>query len=227
MSAAFSSSIRSIRANWIARSTLSRSRNINVGSVDSQIAISPAPAACSSRSPASIAGTHQVNGNGYLGPLQLSQAPDGTLTGTIYGNAVAGHYASGTGSVARDVISGEIPVLFSATGVVAPLVRGGQLRALAVTGSQRSSALPEVPTVAESGLPGFEVSSWYGVLAPAGTPAETVGRLHAELVRILALPDVLVSAKTGHLSARPTPSAACGPWRDGASAPGDRPWLPS
>ena len=97
---------------------------------------------------------------------------------------------SGTGRVARDVISGEIPILFSATGVVAPLVRGGQLRALAVTGSQRSSALPEVPTVAESGLPGFEVSSWYGVLAPAGTPAEIVGRLHAELVRILALPEV-------------------------------------
>ncbi|MBP8295845.1 MAG: tripartite tricarboxylate transporter substrate binding protein [Burkholderiales bacterium] len=97
---------------------------------------------------------------------------------------------SGTGSVARDVISGEIPILFSATGVVAPLVRGGQLRALAVTGSQRSSALPEVPTVAEAGLPGFEVSSWYGVLAPAGTPAGIVGRLHAELVRILALPDV-------------------------------------
>lgn len=97
---------------------------------------------------------------------------------------------SGTGSVARDVISGAIPILFSATGVVAPLVRGGQLRALAVTGSQRSSALPEVPTVAESGLPGFEVSSWYGVLAPAGTPAEIVGRLHAELVRILALPEV-------------------------------------
>ena len=90
----------------------------------------------------------------------------------------------------KDVISGEIPIVFSATGTVAPFVRSAQLRALAVTGSRRSSALPEVPTVAESGFPGFEVSSWYGVLAPAGTPPEIVGRLHEELVRILALPDV-------------------------------------
>jgi tripartite-type tricarboxylate transporter receptor subunit TctC len=97
---------------------------------------------------------------------------------------------NGPGSVVKDVITGEIPIVFSSTGTTAPFVRSGQLRALAVTGSRRSSALPDVPTVAESGFPGFEVSSWYGVLAPAGTPPEIVGRLHGELVRILALPDV-------------------------------------
>jgi tripartite-type tricarboxylate transporter receptor subunit TctC len=97
---------------------------------------------------------------------------------------------SGTGSVARDVVSGEIPVLFSATGTVTPFVRSGQLRALAVTGRERSSALPDVPTVAESGYPGFDVGSWYGVLVPAGTPAEIVNRLHGELTRILAMPEM-------------------------------------
>jgi len=97
---------------------------------------------------------------------------------------------NGAGSVFKDVITGEIPIVISSTGTTAPFVRSGQLRALAVTASRRSAALPDVPTVAESGFPGFEVNSWYGVLAPAGTPPEIVGRLHDELVRILALPDV-------------------------------------
>lgn len=97
---------------------------------------------------------------------------------------------NGPGNVVKDVITGEIPVAFSSTGTVGPFVRSGQLRALAVTGGRRSSALPDVPTVAESGFPGFEVNSWYGVLAPAGTPPEIIERLHFELVRILELPDV-------------------------------------
>jgi len=97
---------------------------------------------------------------------------------------------SGLGTVIRDVITGEIPIVFSSTGTVTPFVRNGQLRALAVTGARRSSALPDVPTVAESGFPGFDVSSWYGVLAPAGTPPEIVDRLHAEIARVLARPEV-------------------------------------
>ncbi len=97
---------------------------------------------------------------------------------------------NGAGSVFKDVITGEIPMVVSSTGTTAPFVRSGQVRALAVTSSRRSSALPEVPTVAESGFPGYEVTSWYGLLAPAGTPPEIVGRLRDEVVRILALPDV-------------------------------------
>jgi tripartite-type tricarboxylate transporter receptor subunit TctC len=97
---------------------------------------------------------------------------------------------NGAGSVFKDVITGEIPMVVSSTGTTAPFVRSGQVRALAVTSSRRSSALPEVPTVAESGFPEYEVTSWYGLLAPAGTPPEIVGRLRDEVVRILALPDV-------------------------------------
>jgi tripartite-type tricarboxylate transporter receptor subunit TctC len=69
-------------------------------------------------------------------------------------------------------------------------VTGGKLRAIAVSSAKRVAAAPDLPTVAESGLPGFETGSWQGVLAPAGTPREIVDRMNAEVRRILALPDV-------------------------------------
>src|SRR6185295_10210869 len=73
---------------------------------------------------------------------------------------------------------------------VLPVVREGKLRALAVTSLRRSSAAPELPTIAESGYPGFEHMSWSGLLAPARTPAPRAGTLHLETVRALALPDL-------------------------------------
>jgi tripartite-type tricarboxylate transporter receptor subunit TctC len=69
-------------------------------------------------------------------------------------------------------------------------VRTGRLRALATTGAQRSTALPELPTVAEAGVPGYEASLWYGFIGPARIPPEIVHRLNAEIVAVLALPDV-------------------------------------
>jgi len=74
--------------------------------------------------------------------------------------------------------------------VVLPLVREGKLRAIAVTSLQRSPSAPELPTVAESGYPGFDVTIWYGVLAPAGTPPAIVRRLHLEIAKALAQPDL-------------------------------------
>lgn len=71
-----------------------------------------------------------------------------------------------------------------------PHVKTGRLKALAVTGPARAAVAPEIPTVAESGLPGFEVTSWYGLFVPAGTPEKIVKTLHAEAVKALALPDV-------------------------------------
>jgi tripartite-type tricarboxylate transporter receptor subunit TctC len=71
-----------------------------------------------------------------------------------------------------------------------PQVKAGRLRALGVGSLQRSAVMPEVPTVAEAGLPGFEAGAWYGVLAPAATPRALVERLNGELTRILKLPDV-------------------------------------
>lgn len=85
------------------------------------------------------------------------------------------------GGVLNDVVSGEVPIAFSSVPTVAPFVQRGKLRALAITGSQRSAMLPDVPTVAESGYPGFEVRSWYGIVAPAETPTATIGKLRRAL----------------------------------------------
>jgi tripartite-type tricarboxylate transporter receptor subunit TctC len=89
-----------------------------------------------------------------------------------------------------DLIGGRVTMMFSPMAAVLPVVREGKLRALAVTSLRRSSAAPELPTIAESGYPGFESTVWYGLLAPARTPATIVGKLHLETVKALAQPDV-------------------------------------
>lgn len=96
----------------------------------------------------------------------------------------------GNAPAVTSVVSGEAQVVFGGIAQAGPLVKAGRLRALGVAGAQRSQVLPEVPTIAESGLPGFEVSAWYGLLAPAGTPRVIVERLNAEMMRVLKLPEV-------------------------------------
>ena len=85
------------------------------------------------------------------------------------------------------ILSGEVPVTFGSIQTVLPQVRNGRLRALASTGARRAAAVPDLPTVAEAGVPGYELNSWYGVLAPAATPHDIVAKLNAEMVRILRL----------------------------------------
>jgi len=89
-----------------------------------------------------------------------------------------------------DVLAGRINFVFSPIGLALPLVRDKRLLALAVSPATRSPALPDVPTVAEAGLPGFEFDTWYGLFAPAKTPAQVVRQISAEVARILKLPDV-------------------------------------
>jgi tripartite-type tricarboxylate transporter receptor subunit TctC len=89
-----------------------------------------------------------------------------------------------------DIIGGQVYMTFGTSLSVVPHVRSGRLRALAMTGAQRSPAYPELPTVAESGVPGYEASLWYGFVGPARMPPEIVKRLNAEIVAVLALPDV-------------------------------------
>ena len=98
-------------------------------------------------------------------------------------------YKGGSGAV-TDLLGGVISMYFSTPPSSVPFLRSGKLRALAVTGAQRSAAVPDVPTVAESGLPGFENSAWHGVLAPSGTPQAIIAKLNSELVRIVRMPDV-------------------------------------
>ena len=84
-----------------------------------------------------------------------------------------------------DLMSGQVPLMFSSAVAMLPHVKTGKLRAIAMTGARRSQALPEVPTVAETGLVGYEASSWYGVAAPAGTARAIVERLNKEIVAVV------------------------------------------
>jgi tripartite-type tricarboxylate transporter receptor subunit TctC len=96
----------------------------------------------------------------------------------------------GATQAALDVAAGQIPVAFQGLATVAALVRGGKLRLIGVSTPARLAQFPEVPTVSESGLPGFEFNSWFAVMVPAGTPKDIIARLHAEIVKALADPEV-------------------------------------
>jgi tripartite-type tricarboxylate transporter receptor subunit TctC len=96
----------------------------------------------------------------------------------------------GATQAATDVAAGQIPVGFQGLGTVAPLVRGGQLRLIGVTTQTRLPQFPDVPTVSESGLPGFFFSSWFAMLAPAGTPKDIIARLNAEVLKAVGDPGV-------------------------------------
>ena len=87
-------------------------------------------------------------------------------------------------------MSGEASVMFMPTTNAVPLVKSGRLRALAVTSRQRVPAMPELPTVSESGLKGYESSQWYGLFAPAGTPADVIAPLNSQVVKIMQAPDM-------------------------------------
>ena len=89
-----------------------------------------------------------------------------------------------------DVITGVVPVLFANVSPLQPHIRSERLRPLAVTSRERVNSLPEVPTIAESGYPGYEAVNWFGVVVPAGTPVPLVGRLNAAIRRVLGLPEV-------------------------------------
>ncbi len=109
----------------------------------------------------------------------------------------------GGGPAVADLVGGKVDMLFTGAPVTMPHIKAGRLKLLAVTDSRRSAALPDTPTVAES-LPGVEFNNWYGVFAPAGTPRPIVDFLNAEVLRILALPDV--KERFSGLGAEPTPS---------------------
>jgi tripartite-type tricarboxylate transporter receptor subunit TctC len=96
----------------------------------------------------------------------------------------------GATQAATDVASGQIPVGFQGLGTVAALVRGGQVRLIGVTTEKRLPQFPDVPTVSESGLPGFVFNSWFAVLAPAGTPKDIIARLNAEILKAVGDPEV-------------------------------------
>jgi tripartite-type tricarboxylate transporter receptor subunit TctC len=139
--------------------------------------------------------------------LDLALAKPGKLNYASTGNGTPPHVAAellkqqaginllhipykGSADAVTAVISGTVSVMFANTLSVLSQVRAGRLRALAVGSPQRIAIAPELPTVAESGFPGFDVNLWAGILAPANTPKDIVAKLNNEIVRILGLPDV-------------------------------------
>jgi tripartite-type tricarboxylate transporter receptor subunit TctC len=148
-----------------------------------------------------------VPANTLQGLIALARARPGQLDYASFGAGSSAHLAGemlrtmaginivhvaykGGPPAVNDLVGGHVALMFNSMPAVLPLVKSARLRALAVAAAKRAPTLPELPTFGEAGLAGFEAGSWYGVLAPAGTPREVVTRLHGETVRMLGLPDV-------------------------------------
>jgi len=108
------------------------------------------------------------------------------LTGV---NIVHVPYKGSTG-MRTDILSGQIQMLFDSVPTMAPLIKAGKVRALGTSGVVRSPILPDVPTIAEAGVPGFQATLWVGFMAPAGTPAPIVEKLNAEITKVVSRPDI-------------------------------------
>jgi tripartite-type tricarboxylate transporter receptor subunit TctC len=139
--------------------------------------------------------------------VQLARARPGQLNYASSGNGTTAHLAGemlksmakinivhvpykGTGPGVIDLVAGQVHIMFAIIQSSLPHAQAGKLRALAVSGSKRSSSAPAVPTISESGVPGYEFISWNGVHVPAATPRPVTGKLNTELLRIITLPDV-------------------------------------
>ena len=150
--------------------------------------------------------------------IALAKSKSGKLNFASSGNAAAPHLAGeafkiaagvdmqhvpykGSGPALTDLMGGQVQLMFDSLPSSISHVKSGKLRAIAVTTAKRSSALPSVPTIAESGVPGFDISTWYGIWAPAGTPTEIVSKLSGEIAKIVKLADV--RERLGGLGAEP------------------------
>lgn len=147
--------------------------------------------------PAQSLGEFIALAKGRPGGMNFGSGGSGTsnhLGGELF-NIVAGvklvHVPyKGVNLAMNDVLAGQIHLVIIGVPAAAPHIKAGRLRALAIIAPQRAPALPDVPTAAEAGLPNFEVTTWYGVLAPAGTPRPIINRLNAELARAMHAPEL-------------------------------------
>ena len=106
----------------------------------------------------------------------------------------------GQGPALSDVLAGQVPIAFETTTALAPQLKSGRIRVLATTGAQRAKTLPDVPTMQESGFPGFVIENWYGLFVPSETPKALIDRLNGELNRVLH--DASVAGKLGEMGSR-------------------------
>ena len=139
----------------------------------------------------------------HPGVLNYSSAGTGTsphlsmeLFRSMAGITITHVPYKGTGPATVDVVAGQVQLSMPNLLTAMPHIKGGTLRALGVTGPRRASGLPNVPTIAEAGLPGYESVQWYGLMAPAGTPAPIVARLHLEIAKSLASTEMQAAMAT-------------------------------
>jgi tripartite-type tricarboxylate transporter receptor subunit TctC len=143
-------------------------------------------------------------------PLTFGSSGSGTsihLSGELF-NTMAGikmqHIPyKGRAQAIPDLLGGRIAMIFDNMPSALPLVKSGDIRAIAVTSATRSPAAPNIPTIAEAGLPGFEATSWFALMAPAGMPKDVLARINAETIRVMTLPDVKEKLSTLGLDAAP------------------------
>ncbi len=152
--------------------------------------------------------------------IALAKSKPGELTFSSGGNGTSHHLGGmlfqkltgvqmthvpykGSGAALPDLIGGQVNIMFDNLPSSMPHIKSGKLRAIATTGITRSAVLPELPTVAESGVPGFEITAWFGLLAPAKTPQAIIDRINLEVTKILKLPDL--KARFIAQGAEPTP----------------------
>jgi tripartite-type tricarboxylate transporter receptor subunit TctC len=127
------------------------------------------------------AGSSGIGGAGHLA-LELFNVSAGTkITHVPY---------KGGAPAMTDLLGGQINLVFATAASAVPHIQSGKIRALAVTTSKRSQLVPDLPTVAEAGVPGFEANNWYGLVVPAKTPRPIIDRLHNEFVAVLSMPDI-------------------------------------
>ena len=123
-------------------------------------------------------------GNGSLGHLTM------TLVQHAGGFRLIHVPYKGGGPMTQDALGGQVDLAVGSVAVLAPHVRSGKLRAVAVTGNKRSNSMPDVPSLSEQGFPGFSALAWWGIFAPTGTPKPILDKFHAELVKALGQPDL-------------------------------------
>ncbi len=128
----------------------------------------------------------------------------GELFKVLTGTDMVGVNYKGGGPALTDLIGGQISVFFSGVSSAGAQIKGGKIRALGVTTTRRSGALPDVPTIAEAGVPGYEVDGWYGLLAPAGTPAAIIARLNRDLSTTVSTPEMSERLLAAGIDARPS-----------------------
>jgi tripartite-type tricarboxylate transporter receptor subunit TctC len=142
--------------------------------------------------------------------LNYASSGNGTtphLSGELF-NSMAGvkivHIPyKGAGASVVDLLGGHVDLAFLSLSSVVPQLKANKLRALAITSAKRSALMPDLPTFAEAGLKGYEVTGWYGVLAPAGTPRDIINRLHAEITKALSRDDVIQALAASGLESVP------------------------